>query len=61
MYRYEKEIADFRDAYYRKNKRRFTALFALDTNRVMHVTERFFMFFMSLIIFKLAYGQNLKV
>ena len=36
------------------------SVFAHDTNRITHVTLRFFMFLMSFATFKLASGQNLK-
>jgi hypothetical protein len=36
------------------------SIFAHDTNRITHVTLRFFMFLMSFVTFKLAIGQELK-
>ena len=36
------------------------SVFAHDTNRITHVTLRFFMFLMSFATFKLAIGQGLK-
>ena len=36
------------------------SVFAHDTNRITHVTLRFFMSLMSFATFKLAGGQNLK-
>ena len=35
-------------------------VFVRDTNRITHVTLRFFMFLMSFATFKLAIGQELK-